>query len=76
MSICLVDPSYKFKKDISEPHDIFIQRVRFVLLALDQNLPLKQCISLGYAYRNKLLYNTSYQSDVEKLIIKVINQNK
>lgn len=78
MSIHLSSPTistekYEFKRDIFEPYNVFISRIKFVLDALDNSVPLQKAITLSFAYRNKEIYGIKYQQDVEEQISTIMN---
>jgi hypothetical protein len=56
-----------------ESQDIFISRIVFFLKALDLGLEKQKAITLSYVYRNKLLYNVSYTTDIEKRIQEIVS---
>ena len=59
------------KKESHEPYNLFLERVKFLILCLNNDMPLKQCISLSFVYRNKKLYNSSYNKELEELITNI-----
>lgn len=78
MSIFLSSPNfptekYEFKRDIFEPYNVFISRIKFVLVALDNSIPLQKAIALSFAYRNKEIYGIKYQQDIEEQISIIMN---
>jgi hypothetical protein len=73
-----IDPNHKydFKKEIYEPFNIYLQRIKFVLIALDCNIDIIQAMTLGHVYRNKILYNVQYTNEIENLVIKICSQDE
>ncbi len=55
-----------FNKELVESDKIFTERVSFLLLADKKGIDPKRAETLSYAYRNKLLYQSNYSSELEK----------
>jgi hypothetical protein len=52
----------------SESNDMFISRVRFILINLNKFKNLNECISYSIFYQNILYYSCSYPVEIHKKI--------
>jgi hypothetical protein len=62
----------KVERQITESFPIFIQRVEFLIYALDQGHSINAAQTLSYAYQNKVLYNAKYPADFDDKCTKII----
>ena len=63
-----------FDQEIHEPYNMFLVRVKFFLECINQNFTVEKSTALSYVYRNKELYNATYQKDLEELLTSIINK--
>ena len=63
----------KLNKMVTESMPVFIQRVEFLIRALDKGKTLEASIPLSYAYQNKMMYGVKYPDPVEDDILRINN---
>ena len=62
----------KFEKQVNESMPLFIQKVEFLIHALDQGIFIEKARTLSNAYLNRLMYNVKYLEQIESELDKII----
>lgn len=65
------DKIIKLTQEPSESEPAFIDRVKFMVCAMDNDMTPERANTLGHAYKNKMQSYTKYPPEVEFLLQKI-----
>lgn len=63
----------RLERHVTESRPLFIQRVEFLIYALDEGHSVEYAQTLSHAYQNKLQSPTRYPLPIEEAIQKIVS---